>query len=215
MYTFTSTHDVRFFHSTLETAAPVPVAHAASRRYRHDHEPLYARFSDAYRGIGLGPEYEPGDDDEETTDDWLCALMYWSGYQALPAHPVFFADFDTVYDVYNLLHDRPVAWMFAMSGYQRPRGNPPHGAIFPVLTPGSLGGVNAYAVAQINMVFALHAMQSPGVWHGKLCDALGIPRIGRKTMTFKGNVMQGELVPNRLSDGEVVLRPTTPRRVRR
>lgn len=211
MYTYTSTHHVTLT-TTSGTAIPLTAA-AIRRQLRSDSGLISAHFSQAYRGHGLGPEYTPAWDDDETTDDWLAALMYWPGYQTLSPVPVFFADHDTVTEIHGLLEDRPTAWMFALTGYQRPRGNPPHGMTFPALSPSSAHeGVNAYTVAQINMAFVLLAMQSPGLWHRRLCDALGVPRLEKKTMIFKGNVMRGELVPRRLSEGVPILRPVNRNR---
>lgn len=210
MYTYTSTHHVTLHRG--DDDAPLHLSASYIRRQLREGSLITAAFSAAYRGHGLGPEYQAAYADDETTDDWLAALMYWPGYQQFSPVPVFFADHDRVCEVYQLLEDRPVAWMFALTGYQRPRGNPPHGIIFPALAPSSgHTGVNAYAVAQVNMTFALLAMQSPGIWHRRLCDVLGIPRLERKTMTFKGNVMRGELVPRRLSEREPILRPVTRR----
>lgn len=211
MYPFTSTHTVHLSddRTCRDDGSPRhPMTRARARREASG-DYFYAFFSDAYRGENVGPEFEPEVDDTELTDEWLCVLLYDSGYAAHSPVPVFFADYATVWNMYNLLQDRPLAWMFSMAGYTRPRGNPPHGRIYPVLVALP---PNAYAVAQVNMVFVLHAMKSPGVWHPKLCDAMGIERITRKSATFKGSVMNGELVPTRLSDREPILRPARRRR---
>lgn len=150
-------------------------------------------------------------------DEPLCALIYVPGIPGVPPIAVHFGTAERIMSLYGLLSDRPLAWLFELYGWERPPGNPPSGIILPVLVGSSTRrghacGVSQQTVAEINAAFLMLALRTPGVWHGKLSVALGVPRPGRKTQLFRGAIIDGNLVPRRLDEGGIVLRPVNRNR---
>lgn len=163
----------------------------------------FVRFSSAY-GTSPVEGHEP-----------LCALLYHTGYPRTSAIPVYFNTAEKVLEVYNLLADRPIAWLYELLGWSRPTQVPPTGLLLPAVVASARGrdahGVSQLTVSEINACFFMLALRSPGVWHGKLSRALGVPLTGRKTQLFRGHIVGGHLVPRRYSDEEIILRPVRNR----
>ncbi|RTL07612.1 hypothetical protein EKK58_00125 [Candidatus Dependentiae bacterium] len=146
-------------------------------------------------------------------DNGLWVLLYDTGYSSFPIIPIHFSTLFTTIDLYLLMRDRPVAWLFDLLGWQRPPGNPPYGRLLMAEVDARRGcGLSQMTVAQINSAFFMLALRTPGVWHGKLSEALGVPLTGRKTQLFRGALINGQLVPRRLHEGGIVLRPVRQRR---
>lgn len=203
MYTYTRHHNVQLLDSEGHPLTCIQAFRMSEISEDETEFPL-ARFSPAYGTTRIDCAENP---------EGLWVLLYDTGYAYTPVIPVHFASLFTTINLYLLLRDRPVAWLFALLGWPRPGGNPPHGRLLMAQVDTLPGcGLSQLAVAQINSAFFLLALRSPGVWHGKLSAALGVPLPGRKTQLFRGAIIDGNLVPRRLHEGGIVLRPVNRNR---